>query len=57
MEAPIPTPARTSLAEIVNAGLRIVEADGLDGLTMQRVAAPSASSRRPSTSASTAATS
>jgi AcrR family transcriptional regulator len=38
MEVPIPTPARTSLAEIVTAGLRIVEADGLDGLTMQRVA-------------------
>lgn len=34
----MPTPARTSLEEIVNAGRRIVEADGLDGLTMQKVA-------------------
>jgi AcrR family transcriptional regulator len=34
----MPTPPRTSLAEIVAAGRSILEADGLGGLTMQRVA-------------------
>lgn len=34
----MPTPARTSLEEIVLAGRAIVESDGLDGLTMRRVA-------------------
>lgn len=34
----MPTPARTSLDEIVDAGREILEAEGLDGLTMQRVA-------------------
>lgn len=34
----MPTPARTSLEEIVVAGRRIVEAEGIDGLTMQKVA-------------------
>lgn len=34
----MPTPSRTSLEEIVEAGRRIVETDGLDGLTMQGVA-------------------
>ncbi len=34
----MPTPARTSLEEIVAAGRRILEAEGFDGLTMQRVA-------------------
>lgn len=34
----MPTPARTSPEEIVLAGRAIVELDGLDGLTMQRVA-------------------
>ena len=35
----MPTPARTSLEQIVKAGRDIVEADGIDGLTMQSVAA------------------
>src|SRR3954452_18409693 len=35
---PMPTPPRTSLPEIVAAGRAILESDGLDGLTMQRVA-------------------
>ena len=35
----MPTPSRTSTAEIVTAGPRILEAEGLDGPTMQRVAA------------------
>ncbi|HEU4540349.1 MAG TPA: WHG domain-containing protein [Jiangellaceae bacterium] len=34
----MPTPARTSLEEIVRVSRSIVETDGLDGLTMQRVA-------------------
>jgi AcrR family transcriptional regulator len=34
----MPTPARTSLDEIVRAGREIVEAGGIDGLTMQSVA-------------------
>jgi AcrR family transcriptional regulator len=34
----MPTPARTSLEAIVLAGRNIVESEGLDGLTMQRVA-------------------
>lgn len=34
----MPTPARTSLDEIVSVGRQVVEADGLDGLTMQKVA-------------------
>lgn len=34
----MPTPARTSLAEIVEAGRRIVEREGIEGLTMQAVA-------------------
>ena len=38
-EAAIPTPPRTSLAEIIAAGRGIVETDGLERLTMQRVAA------------------
>ena len=37
-EVTIPTPARTSLEEIVTAGRALIEAEGLDGLTMQRVA-------------------
>lgn len=35
----MPTRARTSVAEIGAAGRMILEAEGLDGLTMQRVAA------------------
>jgi AcrR family transcriptional regulator len=34
----MPTPARTSVAEIVRAGRAILEAEGVNGLTMQRVA-------------------
>ena len=34
----MPTPARTSLDGIVTAGRGILDAEGLDGLTMQRVA-------------------
>lgn len=34
----MPTPPRTSLDEIVQAGRAILDADGLDALTMQRVA-------------------
>jgi AcrR family transcriptional regulator len=34
----VPTPARTSISEIVEAGRSILEAGGIDGLTMQRVA-------------------
>lgn len=34
----MPTPARTSVEGIVTAGRRIIDADGLGGLTMQRVA-------------------
>ena len=34
----MPTPARTSRQEIVSAGRTIIEAEGLDGLTMQKVA-------------------
>jgi AcrR family transcriptional regulator len=35
----MPTPARTSTAQIVAAGRGILEAEGFEGLTMQRVAA------------------
>lgn len=35
----MPTPAQTSLAEIVRAGRDVIEAGGLDALTMNRVAA------------------
>ena len=35
----MPTPSRTSTAEIVAAGRVILEAEGFEGLTMQRVAA------------------
>jgi len=34
----MPTPSRTSLTEIVSAARAIVESEGLDGLTMQKVA-------------------
>jgi AcrR family transcriptional regulator len=34
----MPTPARTSIDQIVRAGRDILEADGIDGLTMQRIA-------------------
>jgi AcrR family transcriptional regulator len=34
----MPTPARTSLADIVRTGRAILEAEGVDGLTMQAVA-------------------
>lgn len=34
----MPTPARTSLEEIVLTGRAVIESDGLGGLTMQRVA-------------------
>lgn len=34
----MPTPARTSIDQIVRAGRTILERDGIDGLTMQRVA-------------------
>jgi AcrR family transcriptional regulator len=35
----MPAPSRTSLAEIVAAGLAIVEVEGVEGLTMQKVSA------------------
>ena len=35
----MPAPSRTSVDEIVSAGRLILEAEGIDGLTMQRVAA------------------
>ena len=35
----MPTPARTSLEEIVSTGREIVESEGVDGLTMQKLAA------------------
>src|SRR4051812_26456186 len=38
VEPSMPTPSRTSLAQIVAAGRSILEAEGLEGLTMQRVA-------------------
>jgi AcrR family transcriptional regulator len=34
----MPTPRRTSIDEIVRAGREVLDADGIDGLTMQRVA-------------------
>jgi len=39
MEIVLPTPSRTSVDEIVGAGRSILEAEGIEGLTMQRVAA------------------
>jgi AcrR family transcriptional regulator len=39
LEADVPTPPRTSLDEIVHAGRAILDAEGLDALTMARVAA------------------
>jgi AcrR family transcriptional regulator len=35
----VPTPARTSVDQIVTAGREILEAEGIDGLTMQAIAA------------------
>jgi AcrR family transcriptional regulator len=35
----VPTPARTSIDQIVTAGREILEAEGIDGLTMQAIAA------------------
>jgi AcrR family transcriptional regulator len=35
----MPTPARTSLEQIIKAGRDIIETDGIDGLTMQSIAA------------------
>ena len=35
----MPTPARTSLEEIVSTGRGLLESEGVDGLTMQKVAA------------------
>ena len=37
--APMPTPSRTSTEQIVASGRAILEAEGFEGLTMQRVAA------------------
>jgi AcrR family transcriptional regulator len=34
----VPTPARTSVDEIVRQGRAILESEGIDGLTMQRIA-------------------
>ena len=34
----MPTPARTSIEEILKAGRAIIETDGIDGLTMQAIA-------------------
>lgn len=53
----MPTPARTSIRQIVAAGRRLASAEGLDALTMQRVAelvgvrAPSLYKRIPSRAA------
>ena len=46
----MPTPARTSLERIVAAARGILEADGLAGLTMQRVAGAVQSPEPPSSS-------